>query len=143
GKNAWTDLETMDLIRKHDPHLGPPQDWDETYQNKSRPRGEAPKPDEIEYARRFGVDKILVEGEGQYRWSIWFHVTDPTWMMIVHSAILFVMVLFTIGFCTRITSVLTWLGALCYIHRSPTTLFGEDVMMNILLVYLCIGASGA
>src|SRR5262249_18410066 len=50
---------------------------------------------------------------------------------------------FTIGFCTRVTSVLTWMGALNYIHRMPATLFGEDAMMIILLTYLMIGPSGA
>lgn len=76
-------------------------------------------------------------------WSIWFHVTEPAWMTFTHVAILVIMVCFVIGFCTRITSVLTWLAALSYIQRSPITLFGSDVMMNILLIYLMIGPSGA
>jgi hypothetical protein len=143
GKDAWNNLRTMNDIRLNDPHVGPPADWDESFQSKSRPAGQRPTADEIEYARRYGVDPVVTEGQGQYRWSIWFHVTDPTWMAIIHGSILFVMFLFTIGFCTRITSVLTWLAALSYVHRSPTTLFGQDVMMNILLIYLCIGASGA
>jgi len=48
-----------------------------------------------------------------------------------------------VGFGTRITSVLTWFGALSYIHRDPASLFGADTMMNILLLYLMIGPSGA
>src|SRR5262249_12577984 len=53
------------------------------------------------------------------------------------------MVLFTVGFCTRVTSVLAWAGAMCYVQRSPMTLFGQDTMMVILLTYLMIGPSGA
>jgi hypothetical protein len=52
------------------------------------------------------------------------------------------MVLFMLGVCTRVTSVLTWFGALCYIHRAPEVLYGVDTMMVILLLYLMIGPSG-
>src|SRR5208283_3726866 len=51
--------------------------------------------------------------------------------------------LFTIGFCTRITAVLTWLAVISYIQRAGTTLFGQDTMMNIALVYLMIAPCGA
>jgi hypothetical protein len=53
------------------------------------------------------------------------------------------MALFTVGLWTRITSVLTWMGALCYVHRTPYVLFGMDTMMNLCLVYLMVGPSGA
>jgi hypothetical protein len=76
-------------------------------------------------------------------WSVWFHVTDPGWIVAVHCLILSVMFLFMIGFATRITSVLTWLGALSYIQRSPITFYGADAVMMVLLLYLMIGPSGA
>src|SRR5262249_24367405 len=52
------------------------------------------------------------------------------------------MVLFTIGFCTKITAVLSWMGMMCYIQRLPTVLFGMDTINNILMLYLIIGPSG-
>ncbi len=51
--------------------------------------------------------------------------------------------LFMIGFCTRVTSALTWMASLWYIHRSPVVLFGVDTMQMIMLLYLMIGPSGA
>jgi hypothetical protein len=75
--------------------------------------------------------------------SLWFHITDPTMMSITHGVVLVIIVLFTIGFCTRLTSVLTWLVVVSYIHRNQQVLFGMDTMMNILLLYLMIGNSGA
>ncbi len=75
--------------------------------------------------------------------SVWFHVSDRPTMTAIHFGILAVMVLFTLGVFTRVTSVLTWLSALCYIHRSQQVLFGMDTMMSILLFYLMIGNSGA
>jgi len=52
-------------------------------------------------------------------------------------------VLFTLGIWSNVTSVLTWLAAVSYLHRSQQVLFGMDQMMNILLFYLMIGGCGA
>ncbi len=90
-----------------------------------------------------GTDPRLVYAKGTPVFSLWFDILDPTDMMIVHVMIVAVAVLFTIGFCTRFTTALTWFGSLCYIHRNPSTLFGVDTMMTIVLLYLMIGPSGA
>ncbi|MBY0523998.1 MAG: HTTM domain-containing protein [Gemmataceae bacterium] len=107
------------------------------------PKDKAERTRVLQYMRDWGLDPRQVNATGGYYWSIWFHVSDPTWMVVTHLGILLAMFLFTIGFCTRITSVLSWLGALSYLQRSPMTLFGGDTMMNILLIYLMIGPSGA
>src|SRR5262249_30420951 len=75
--------------------------------------------------------------------SVYFHVTDPAWIWAIHVGILCGMVLFVVGYQTRITSVLAWLGALCYPQRSPWTVSGADVRNNIVLRYLMVGPSGA
>jgi hypothetical protein len=80
---------------------------------------------------------------GQTLWSIYYHVEDPAWVWVIHSLILIVMFLFTIGLWTRVTSVLTWVGALMYIQRLPSMLFGMDTMTNLALLYLMIGPCGA
>ena len=63
--------------------------------------------------------------------------------MVIHVGILAVMLLFTVGLWTRVTSVLAWMGAMQYVQRLPTSMFGMDTMMIILLLYLMIGNSGA
>jgi hypothetical protein len=93
----------------------------------------------MESAKMHGVDPRKADGKGVAIFSIWFHVIDPDWMVLVHVAIIVVMILFTLGIATPITGILTWLGAVSYIHRAPTALFGQDTMMNILLIYLVIG----
>src|SRR5438105_3526422 len=95
------------------------------------------------YIDDYGIDPRATYSKGICVWSLWLHVTDPGWMMFFQWLILLVTLLFTLGFCTRITAVLTWLGAVSYIHRNPYMLFGVDTMMNILLIYLMIGPSGA
>jgi hypothetical protein len=116
GKDAWVDEKVMERLRKEFPVWAPAYDWT--------------VPTEP-YAH------------GQPIWSVYFHITDPGWIVTMHVTFLLVMVLFTIGFCTRLTAVLTWVGILSYIQRTPTTLFGMDTIMNILVLYLMIGPSGA
>jgi hypothetical protein len=95
------------------------------------------------YIARHGVDPRMVYAVGSSVFSLWFHVLDPQAMAIVHVCIVVIAALFTVGFCTRITSALLWFASLSYIHRNPTMLFGVDTMMTILLLYLAIGPSGA
>src|SRR5437764_15409260 len=76
-------------------------------------------------------------------WSVYFHIKEPGWIIATHVAFLAVMFLFTIGFATRLTAVLTWVGVLSYIHRLPVFMYGMDTMMNIMVIYLMIGPSGA
>lgn len=99
-----------------------------------------------EYIVRQGdprVDPRRLYARGAPIWSLWFHVTDPTAMMTIHSLLVLASLLFMIGFATRLTAPMTWFAALCYIHRNPSVLFGADTMITILLTYLMIGPSGA
>ena len=97
----------------------------------------------LNYMDTWGVDKRRMSGQGTYVWSIWFHVTNPTAMYAIHFGFIGVMILFALGLWTRITSVATWMAALCYIHRSNSVLFGMDTMMNLCLLGMMIGPSGA
>jgi hypothetical protein len=94
-------------------------------------------------AKHGGFDPRLAYTVGHPAWSIWLHVTDPAAMNVIHGLVVLVAFLFTIGLCTRLTSALTWITSLWYIHRDPVLLFGVDTMMVILLLYLMIGPSGA
>jgi hypothetical protein len=80
---------------------------------------------------------------GQFIWSAYFHVQDPFWLWAVHLGVVLSMLLFTVGFATRVTSVLAWAGAVMYTHRAPTTVFGMDTMTNLALFYLMIAPCGA
>jgi hypothetical protein len=118
GPHGWIDEKGARYLTQEIPIFVPSSEWD------------AP-----------GQGQYL--GSGFHYASVYFHVTDPGWIWAIHIGILCGMVLFTVGYQTRITSVLAWLGALCYTQRSPWTLFGMDVMNNILLLYLMVGPCGA
>ena len=87
----------------------------------------------IGYLEYWNVDPGIVTRFGSPIFSIWFHITDPASMYVAHGVILVIFVLFTLGVCTRVTSVLAWLAAVSYLHRSMQILFGMDTMMNLLL----------
>jgi len=139
GKNAWISQASINDYRRDVPW--PLQSWD---WKASQQSNKAANFEEMEYMKKwYGANPSLVYAKGYPAWSIWFHLTDPTWMMVVHCSFLVVFFLFTIGLGTRVTSVLAWLAAVSYIQRAPTSIFGMDTMMNILLIYLMIGPSGA
>jgi hypothetical protein len=167
GPDAWTDLKLRQEQYREAPVPYIPLDWTdsqhfrppETPEQKlyfesylrtwgmppplPYPKSAEESKEYDDYHLRWGVDPRLTVGKGRPIWSLWFHIVDPTWMAIVHGLIVFCSFLFMIGFGTRVTSVLTWFGALSYIHREPAALFGVDTMMNVLLLYLMIGPSGA
>lgn len=97
----------------------------------------------LDYLEYWNTDPAKAHHLGHGIFSVWFHVSDPTAMAVVHTGVLVVIFLFTIGLFTRVTSVLVWVATVGYIHRTQQVLFGMDTMMNILLIYLMIGNCGA
>ncbi|HWG44051.1 MAG TPA: HTTM domain-containing protein [Gemmataceae bacterium] len=118
---GWTDKPgeggVLDFLRFGQTFMGPSSTWDDS-------QGEVLK--------------------GQTLWSIYYHVEDPVWIWVIHIIILVAMFLFTIGLgCSRVLSALVWIGALQYIQRVPSLLFGMDTMMNLALLFLMISPCGA
>lgn len=77
-----------------------------------------------------------------YGFSIWFVVTDPFWVQVTYYAGIVCIGLFTLGFATRITAILSWVFHLSYIHRAMMIWFGMDAMLSFMLLYLCISPCG-
>jgi Vitamin K-dependent gamma-carboxylase len=107
------------------------------------PDDPADRTEKLDYLEYWNSDRDKTLRTGHQIFSVWFHVSDPTQMALIHCGVLFCIVLFTLGLFTRVTSVLVWVAVVGYIHRTQQVLFGMDTMMNILLFYLMIGNSGA
>lgn len=97
----------------------------------------------LDYMEYWNQEKKYAYSLGSPIFSLWFHITEPNSMRVAHGVVIGIIFLFTIGFCTRVTSILTWLVVVSYIHRTQQVLFGMDTMMNILLIYLMVGNCGA
>ena len=107
------------------------------------PADNARRHEAIDYLGYWNYDKLKASRIGHPTFSFWFHITDPTEMALAHSAVLVVLIMFTLGLFTRVTAILTWFAAASYLHRNQQVLFGQDTMMNILLIYLMIANCGA
>jgi len=107
------------------------------------PADDAKRTARLSYIEYWNTDPTKTYRQGGSIFSMWFHVSDPTEMALIHTGVLVLILLFTVGLFTRVTSVLVWLATVSYIHRTQQVLFGMDTMMNVLLFYLMIGNSGA
>ena len=81
--------------------------------------------------------------QGTYVWSHLWYIDSPGVLWAQHLLVLIVMAMFTVGFFSRVTSVLTCLFAISYCHRLEGALFGLDQVNVMLAMYLMIGPCGA
>ncbi len=96
----------------------------------------------------FGPDawlsRELVETmqQDQVAWSFWWWVR-ANWLWPAHWASMTVLLLFTLGLATRVTSILAFIVVVSYVNRTPCALFGLDQINSFLTLYCAIGPSGA
>lgn len=136
GKDAWINYDLATDLRQNAPFTISTTDWD--LPRLPKPATEAQAEEYAKYERQWGYDPRLLVARGQDNWSVWFHVTDPTWMVVIHVGILVGMLLFALGLWTPVTGLVTWLGMLSYVNRASTTFFGMDTIMNVLVLYLTL-----
>src|SRR5262249_4957014 len=102
GPEGWMDYDLHKYVRREVPQYGLGSGWDEPFTPVAK---------------------------GNFFWSIYSHVTDTGWIVAIHVTFLVAMLLFTAGLWTRWTSIASWLGALMYVQRASTTVFGLDTML--------------
>ena len=74
--------------------------------------------------------------------SHWW-VVPHEWMWPAHWLAVAILVMFTLGLATRVTSILSFLITVSYVQRVPAALFGLDQINAMLTLYLSIGPAGA
>ena len=79
--------------------------------------------------------------QDSYNFSFWWLVADG-WMWPVYGLSMAVLLLFTLGLYTRVTSILALLVVISFAHRVPQATFGLDQINAMLTLYLAIGPSG-
>lgn len=75
-------------------------------------------------------------------WSHFDWIASETTLWIVHVVALVTMLLFALGFWTRITGMLTALFVISYANRATGALFGLDQIAAFLTLYLAISDCG-
>jgi len=84
-------------------------------------------------------NEVVVQLSGRYRWSILYLATNVTQLWTVHAISLAVLVLFTAGVFTRVTSPLAWIVVMSYIHRAPVLAGLMEPILAMVLFYVCLG----
>ncbi|MGL4555312.1 MAG: hypothetical protein ACRC33_29445 [Gemmataceae bacterium] len=144
--DAWIDQETANILREQTPFMPPLPSWDPPGADDRRGIEYHPElnsgPGVAPYSRRWNIWPGYAYTMGLTQFSPYFHLKTAAGMWLVHGLSLLVVVLFTAGVATRVTSVLAWAVALSYVHRVSSALFGMDTMMAALLLYLAVGPSG-
>ena len=78
----------------------------------------------------------------QYVYSFWWYV-PPQWIWPAYAVAMLILAMFTVGFLTRISSILALAVVISFANREPEALFGLDKINLVLTFYLTIGPSGA
>ena len=92
---------------------------------------------------RLSLDLMRLHHASPFAWSYLEWISSPALLWTLHISALIVLVLFTLGVFTRVTSALAFLITVSYAHRAVGTLFGLDQINGLLALYLAIGPSGA
>ncbi|MBL8822228.1 MAG: HTTM domain-containing protein [Planctomycetia bacterium] len=77
-----------------------------------------------------------------FGFSLWYVVTDPFWIKVTYFAGIGCVALFTVGWMTRFTGILSWAFHVSYMHRAMMIWFGMDAMISFMMLYLCISPCG-
>lgn len=89
------------------------------------------------------VSRMVDPPDSLNRLSYLNYISSPTGLWTAHLIGAGVLVLFTLGFKTRITSVLALIVSLAYFHRAPMLTSQVEPVIAMLQFYLCLGPCGA
>jgi len=78
----------------------------------------------------------------RYGFSHLHAVVEPTELWILHLVGLIVVLMFTVGLWTRVTSILATIVVLGYFHRAPMLTAEFESILAMLMVYLCLAPTG-
>ncbi len=76
-------------------------------------------------------------------WSYLWYFESPAILGALHLFALTIFIMFTVGYYTRVTSVLATIITLAYCHRLSGAFFGLDQVNAMLAMYVMLGPSGA
>lgn len=97
----------------------------------------------------FGADGLLTSSLAERfqgdaaRWSFFSYLESPTDLWIAHVASLVVLVLYTVGAFSRVTSILATIVVLSYVHRAPVVTSQFEPVLTLTMIYLCIAPTGS
>lgn len=83
------------------------------------------------------------EASANYEFSFLRFADSPLGLWILHALGFAILFAFTLGWLTRITSVLSLVVLLSYIHRGPMITGLAEPILTMLVAYLCLAPTGS
>jgi hypothetical protein len=93
----------------------------------------------VETVRQLGGEQ---SGLHPLRFSPLAYLQTPASLWMFHLTAIAAAVAFAAGLASRVTGVLTLAAVLSYVHRAPMIAAQFDVVLAMLLCYLCLGPTG-
>jgi len=87
-------------------------------------------------ATNFGNDQV-------YRFSVLQLASDTSFLYMIHVISILISLAMTLGVFSRVTTPLTLVMVLSYVHRGPMITGPMEHVLTMLLVYLSLGPTGA
>lgn len=78
-----------------------------------------------------------------YRYSLLSLTSSPTELWVVHIASIAAAAALTVGLATRLSTLLTLVAVLSYVHRAPLIGSLLEPVLSMFLFYLCFAPAGA
>lgn len=79
---------------------------------------------------------------GGFHFSYFSSLTSATELWLVHMIGIVVVLFFTLGLYTRVSSILSFVVFLAYVHRGPMITGPLEPVLGMLLLYLCLAPAG-
>jgi hypothetical protein len=94
--------------------------------------------------RLLGVSEYspVEQQDAVFHFSYLYFTNSPSALWVMHALGMLVVVLFTMGLLTRVTSVLSLVVVLAYVHRGPIIAGPLEPVLTMVLFYLCLGPAG-
>jgi hypothetical protein len=94
--------------------------------------------------RRESAARLMTDfgQETVFRFSLFQVSSDPVYLWLIHATSLVIAAAFTMGLWARVTSVLTLITLLSYVHRGPMITGFLEPVLTMLVAYLCITPCG-
>lgn len=95
---------------------------------------------------RFGLEfrgpDVDPEDPPNFRFSFLDYCTTSETLWGAHVASLIIVALFTLGFCTRVTSILALVVVVSYFHRGPPLTGPMEPILAMAIFFLCLAPAG-
>ncbi len=84
-----------------------------------------------------------IDSQWNYGFSIFQWTDSPALLWVLYGGGLVILLMYTCGWWTRISSILSLIVLLSYVHRAPMIASQAEPILTMLVAYLCLAPTGS